>query len=142
MASAACSAGKTDFSKNIQKYLFKVIQTYRCRYLNQNTDESRKIHKLLTKLPRKWQLLIDKSIIGLICLIGSKRSDEYFALDVGKHCIYPKKYYDEQAYYPFEGYSFSGPKDYDGFLTMVFGPDYMVPNKWAHIPDFSDVVIE
>lgn len=32
----------------------------------------------------------------------------------------------------FEGYDFLAFSDTDSYLTMVYGPDYMTPKKWAH----------
>lgn len=32
----------------------------------------------------------------------------------------------------FEGYDFLGFSDPHSYLTMVYGPDYMTPKKWAH----------
>lgn len=132
-------AGKTETLKKMQSNLFLLLKTYRCRYLNANVS---KLHKWLTKLPKKVQLLIDRIIMNTICMLGSKSASEYYALDVGKICVYPKKYFDDLVDYPFENYSFMGPKEHDGFLTMVFGSDYMIPRKWGHLPDHSDVIID
>lgn len=43
--------------------------------------------------------------------------------------------------YPFEDAVFHGFKEYDGYLTNLYGPDYMTPKRWAHLEDYSNVVI-
>lgn len=135
-------AGKTELQKRLQKMVFLFLKTYRCRHLNRNLYKKKLTHKCLTLLPKCMQLLIDKALMKLIQLLGSKKSEEYFALDVGKYTIYPKTFFDNVNDYLFEDKYFMGPSDSDGFLTMVFGKDYMVPRKWGHLPDHSNVIIE
>lgn len=136
------NAGSTDFAKKMQEKLFLCLKSYRCRYLNRNIDPSRKLHKFLTQLPKGVQAWIDNCLLGLIRFFGSKKSDEYFALDVGKRCFYKKSYFEEQDRYQFEDQKFCGPRDYDGFLTYIYGKDYMTPNKWSHVPDCSMIQID
>ncbi|MCQ2516597.1 MAG: LicD family protein [Saccharofermentans sp.] len=134
-------AAKTKALRKMQDYSFLLLKTYRCRYLNSNTSKGKLVHRLLTKLPKRIQLLIDNLIVNTICMFGNKSTSEYYALDVGKICIYPKKFFDDLDDYAFETHMFMGPKDYEGFLKMVFGDDYMTPRKWGHLPDYSEVVI-
>ncbi|MBE6924924.1 MAG: LicD family protein [Ruminococcaceae bacterium] len=43
--------------------------------------------------------------------------------------------------YPFEDALFHGFKEYDGYFSNLYGPDYMTPKRWTHLQDYSDVVI-
>lgn len=40
--------------------------------------------------------------------------------------------FDTLTDYEFEGCKFLGFKDYDQYLSSLFGADYMTPRKWAH----------
>ena len=136
------NAGKTDSLKNIQSWLYKLLATYRCKYLNKNANQDRKMHEFFTRIPKSMQLFLDKLILGLIRVCGSKKSNEYFMLDPGKYRIYPKKYLDNHERYLFEEQNINGVKDADEYLTWVYGEDYMIPRKWSHLPDCSNVVIK
>lgn len=46
--------------------------------------------------------------------------------------VLPKNWFDDLEEIEFEGYKFYGFKDTHSYLSMVFGPDYMTPKKWAH----------
>lgn len=40
---------------------------------------------------------------------------------------YDKRWFTELTELPFEGGSYYAPADWDGYLTLVYGPDYMIP---------------
>ena len=50
----------------------------------------------------------------------------------GKHEIFPYEIMGKPAEYEFEGHMFYGPADYDSFLKIMYGPDYMSPPP-AHV---------
>lgn len=51
------------------------------------------------------------------------------------HVVMRKDMFDNIVDIPFNGYNFRGFGDYHGYLSFLFGPDYMTPKKWAH--DFT-----
>lgn len=46
--------------------------------------------------------------------------------------ILHKNVFDNLVEIPFNGHNFLGFKDTHSYLSMMFGPDYMTPKKWAH----------
>lgn len=46
-----------------------------------------------------------------------------------------------QEKYAFEDTAFYGIKDYHTYLLAEYGADYMTPKKWAHLEDYTNVVI-
>ena len=86
---------------------------------------------------------------------GSKKSGKLLALDVSffgkiteemiavaKRKSYPVEMFQQVQSYPFEQYSFDGVADYDKYLTMLFGKDYMTPKQYSHFTDYSNVQVE
>ena len=137
------NAAKTKIGKRIQNFFSCMFETYRHRYLYRNTDVSRKFHIFLTKLPNSIQILIDKLIINCIILFGNKKSSELFLLNPGRiGKLIPREFLENTDYYSFEDSEFLGPKDYNKFLIFAYGPDYMTPKKWGHLPDYSKVIID
>lgn len=53
----------------------------------------------------------------------------------GDHVVMRKDMFDNIVDIPFNGYNFRGFGDYHGYLSFLFGSDYMTPKKWAH--DFT-----
>lgn len=43
--------------------------------------------------------------------------------------------------YAFEDTAFIGFKDYDAYLTREYGSDYMTPKQWAHMADYTHVIV-
>lgn len=43
--------------------------------------------------------------------------------------------------YVFEGLEFCGFSEYNRYLTEKYGPDYMTPSKWSHIPNYEYVTL-
>lgn len=48
------------------------------------------------------------------------------------HVVMRRDMFDNIVDIPFNGYNFRGFGDYHGYLSFLFGPDYMTPKKWAH----------
>ena len=48
------------------------------------------------------------------------------------HVVMRRDMFDNIVDIPFNGYYFRGFGDYHGYLSFLFGPDYMTPKKWAH----------
>lgn len=62
----------------------------------------------------------DSSLYGMI--VGTNK--DYLVLE--------KEMFNHLVETPFEDCSFLGLRDYDKYLRILFGPDYMTPKKWAH----------
>lgn len=48
------------------------------------------------------------------------------------YIVFEKEMFDSLVETKFEDCSFLGLKDYDKYLRILYGPDYMTPKKWAH----------
>ena len=138
------NAGKGKIARKLQVFFQNVLITYRCKYYHASLNPPRRFYRLLTKIPKGFALKIDQMLLGIICLLGSKRSDSYYAIDVCKREIrfWKKQLMDETSDYKFETGSFPGSKDYDSFLKQIYGNDYMTPKQWAHFSDYSAVILD
>lgn len=125
--------------RRLQYTLFSCLRSYRCRFLHARRDPGRRVYVFLAKWPSKLSLAVDGMILKAIEIMGSKKSDSYFMLDVGKQYIYKKEFFDDIQRYEFENHKFLGVRNYDEYLTQIYGKDYMTPKKWGHIPDYSEV---
>lgn len=134
-----CNAAKSNFMKNVQLKLRMLLQTYRCRYRYVKKPNRRFFHFLLTQLPRKVQIWIDQTVFKVIEWLGSEKSDEIFAYDVGKYAFYKKSYFQFLKEYDFEGMKAMGIQDYDDYLSYIYGKDYMTPRRWTHIENYDGV---
>ena len=133
-------AGRTGLVLKLQLLLWKALQTFRRKWLYKRTAPNRRLHVLLCRLPFRWSLGIDRFLYNSIRLLGNKKSNQIIVLDVGKFQQYDKKFFENRALYKFEDGEFWGVRDYDEYLRMIYG-DYMTPNKWGHIEDYSAVVV-
>ena len=134
-------AARTAFGKKIQMKLRDILRSFRMRYYYKYTDPKRKLHVFLCELPWKVNLCLDHMLIGLIRLLGSKQSNEYISFDVCPRVFFKKSFFDRTRLYPFEGGEFWGIEDYDEYLSDFYGPDYMTPQKWGHVEDYSEVIV-
>lgn len=135
------NAGVNGFFRKIQFGIYNVLRTYRCRYLHIKNKDARWYHYLACKLPKIVAVQIDSFLVSLIELCGSKKSEFYFCMDVGKVYFYKKELFDNLVLYQFEDGKFWGIKDYDKYLQMIYGADYMIPKKWGHVGDYSKVIL-
>ena len=134
-------AAKGSVMKKLQTVLLKILQSYRCRYYHAHLHPDKPVHRLLTKLPNKASLLLDKCLEGMVCALGRKYSSEYFLLTCGDQFFLPRTLLDEKTLYPFENAEFWGMKDGDTYLRHRYGDDYMTPKQWGHIDDYSEVIL-
>ncbi len=54
--------------------------------------------------------------------------------------VFPKKYYEEVALYPFEGLQLPAPKDYDTVLRQMYGDYKTPPKKEEQNKHFTEVI--
>ena len=134
-------AARTPALKNLQLLLMHALQSFRCRYYHAAAHPERKLHSFLARLPASLNLALDCMLLGCIELLGCKRSDEYFVMDVREPYFFKKYFLDNRKRYSFENKEFWGIEDSDGYLRIFYGDDYMTPKRWGHIEDYSRVIL-
>ncbi len=132
-------AGRTAFAKKLQVFFRNVLQSYRLRYYYKYTNPKRRVHVLLCGLPEKVSVALDHMLVAIIKSLGSKKSGEYIVFDVCPRIFFKKSFFDNTRRYRFEKGEFWGIDEYDEYLSDFYGPDYMTPKKWGHVPDYSEV---
>ncbi|MBR4750822.1 MAG: LicD family protein [Thermoguttaceae bacterium] len=133
------NAGNGALSRRLQHNMRRVLQTYRCRYRYVEKSSRRYLHYFFTRLSPCIQLKIDHLLENLIVLFGSKQSKDCFIMSVDNAMFMPKRFLDKLSTYEFEGKSFFGIKEYDDYLKMCYGENYMIPKQWNHLGDYSNV---
>ena len=109
--------------KKKQLKLMQMLQSFRCRNYHAKVHPERKIYMLLSQLPECINLMLDGFLLHCIKRLGSKRSPEYFVMDVREPYFFKKDYLDQLARYPFERGEFWGVQDYDNYLRGFYGDD-------------------
>ncbi len=136
-----CNAGNSKMSKFLQRKSRALLQSYRCRYMHTDNIIKALIRWFLKKPNKKIQLWFDRLLVKNICNYGKKNTHEIFAIDVVDNTFFKASFFTEQDLYLFEGYQFAGVKDFDSYLTQIYGSDYMTPKKWDHKIDYSNVIL-
>ncbi len=135
------NAGGNRITRKLQIFFRNMLQSFRLKWHYKRTAPQRKLHVLLCFLPFRVSLWIDRLLYKAIALLGSKSSDQIFALDVGRNMFFKKSFFENTQLYRFEDGEFWGIRDYDEYLTLQYGPDYMTPVKWGHVEDYSTVTL-
>lgn len=122
------------------KLFFKRIRV-RVRHYRQDAGPFRKGQVRLIKISTyKW--LFFKGPVQLDIFIKRAVDDEYqWTIDVRNPVLkgVPKKFYDALGKREFDGYSYSVPRDFEGYLTCHYG-DWRTPvKKWAYRTDDQNV---
>lgn len=134
-------AAKSERMRSAQYRVYNILQTYRCRYLHIAKNDARAFHKVCARLPKIFQVALDRFFVWLVKSFGSKKSDSYFCFGVGKVYFYKRELFDNLVRYRFEDADFWGIRDYDAYLKMSYGDDYMAHKKWGHIDSYDDVIV-
>ncbi|MBQ5951116.1 MAG: LicD family protein [Lachnospiraceae bacterium] len=134
------NAGKSKIAKKLQVFLIKALQSYRCRYYHVLNDPQKKLYPLLCRLPVPFCLWLDRRILGAIRVLGSKKSPEIVCIENENSVFFDRKFLENRTLYEFSGDTIWGVKDYDAYLTGVYGKNYMTPIKWGHIEDYGQVI--
>lgn len=110
--------------------------------------------KDVTFKSKVWNQILNflyKVINFIVIFIGSSKSNYYIVKgnefysddykDKLNKILIPREYIESREKYVFNDNLLYGPKNYDGYLSMVYGNNYMIPKKYAHNVDYSKVKI-
>jgi len=123
---------------SLQKYLIGLTlmmnEKYRNRYKAQNGDTQHTqiwIYKLTDKLPEPFRIFMIKLLKCIIGILGSKKSGKYICdcNYIEKTRVIDSKAFDSTTPCLFIDREFNIPRDYDWYLTLCFGSNYMTPIK-------------
>lgn len=125
---------------------FMMHEKYRNRQKvdNGNTEiMNNKIYKFTEWLPEWGRKLAIGTCQKLIELLGSKKSGRYFCLCdyITKLRTLDTRIFDDTVKHRFVDRDFDIPRDYDWYLSAVYGKDYMTPKKFGVHMHLEDVVI-
>lgn len=135
--------------RSIFKYQY-AIALYEVIPKDNSISLKRKIVRFLYNIKAKWMIFRHRRIFESL---ASPSSDRVIVLGTEygeKYSENAKRIALKQTLkkcdliaekYAFEDAEFYGLKDYDAYLRIQYGEDYMTPKKWSHIEDYSRVII-
>lgn len=111
------------------KYMHKLMRIHN-RLHHRNKHDFVSIIKSYWRSRRGWWNKLDRTV----------HSGKYDDSPLVAHAVGTRNYrtvirrdrFDSLVDTPFRDYKFLGFKDTDGYLSKVYGPDYMTPKKWSH----------
>ena len=137
------SAARTKIGKKLQYKLRRLLLALRTKQYKKTYKINRGIYFFVVHMPNVISRVIQRLILLSINLIGSKKSGEYFIFNnnILEHSFISKEYFDNTNDYQFEQQLVRGVNDYDGYLSLNFGDDYMTPKVCPSHTHFDEVVV-
>lgn len=111
----------------------KYLNRYKRRH---NIDfQNTRIYDISERLPEFLRIKLISLIRFVICKLGSK-NDKVFGICMYEYKIaIPRRYIEELDEHIFGTKKFKIPKDYDGYLKLYYGDNYMTPVvSHSHFP--------
>lgn len=129
--------------RRIQFFLLRILQTLRMKTVNLIEEKASFHFWLISIIPDSIIAVIDSCVVNLIILLGNKTSKNYlvFDNDTFDRVFIKKKWLDNLADYDFENAKVKGTKEYDEYLKKIYGKEYMIPKKYTHLSDYSNVIL-
>lgn len=136
-----CDCAGNDKLFELQKKLLGCIFMIHEKYLNRykrrhNIDfQNTRIYDISERLPEFLRIKLISLIRFVICKLGSK-NDKVFGICMYEYKIaIPRRYIEELDEHIFGTKKFKIPKDYDGYLRLYYGDNYMTPVvSHSHFP--------
>lgn len=131
-----CDAAKNPLLRKVQLYLRNAVFLLHEKYLNRQKRRNGEdiistqfFYRLAECLPNAMRIKLIDLFLKLTCALGSPKSGEAINLCMyGNHTVTPN-FINETEKHIFETRSFEIPKDYDAYLRLYYGNDYMTPKK-------------
>lgn len=131
-----CDSANDPKKDKLQEKLIGVVLMLHEKYLNRQKIKQGKpvdsnwIYSLAEKCPEKIRLAIITMLLACIRILGSNKSDRIFCV-----CAYADIYFLKKEILTdtieavFEKKSFLIPRNYDEYMKLFYGDDYMTPRK-------------
>ena len=136
-----CDCAKNDRLVGIQKKLlgciFMILEKYLNRYKRRhNIDfQNTRIYDISERLPEFLRIKLVSLLRAAICLLGSKNDKVFNICMHTNYRVVPRRFIEELDEHVFETRKFKIPKDYDGYLRLYYGDNYMTPVvSHSHFP--------
>lgn len=128
-----CDCASNDKILEIQKKLFGCISMIMEKYLNRYKKrhnisfQNSKIYTISEKVPEFLRIKLISLLRFTICLLGNKNDKLFNICMYTDHRVIPRKFIEELDEHIFETKYFKIPKDYDSYLKLYYGNNYMTP---------------
>ena len=138
------NAARWHFLRKMQYFFLCLLQTIRLRTVNKNNKKRSVLFKIILHTPDSVIKKLDSGIVNLISLLGSNASNYYFVFfnETYDKVLMKKDWFDNLDDYIFDGIIVKGIKEYDAYLKKLYGDTYMIPKKYTHFSDYSQVIIK
>lgn len=132
-----CDSANDPQKDTIQRKLMGIVLMLHEKYLNRQKTKrgesfaSNWIYRLAEKIPEKFRLLIITVLLSCIRILGSSKSDQIFCMCSHAGIYFLKKdILTDTIEAVFEKRSFLIPRNYDDYMKLFYGDDYMTPHKY------------
>lgn len=136
-------SAKSFSGKKIQYFLSKVLQTIRTRWYNKSKNNKPLHQKIITHIPEIIARKTDALVLALIALLGSSKSKDCFVLanESFEKSFMKKTFFDDTIELEFEKDYFTAVKNYDEYLKINYGNNYMIPIKYKGHSNVGNIVL-
>lgn len=94
-----------------------------------------RIYDISEKLPEFIRIKLISLLRAVICLLGRKNDRLFNICMYTDHRVIPRRFIEELDEHIFETRTFKIPKDYDSYLKLYYGNNYMTPMvSHSHFP--------
>lgn len=145
-----CDLAKSPKLQTVQEILFQNVvmahKKHKNRYRMAHGDRrfmDNRMCKLCDKLPDYWRVRLIRLMQNWMARLGSAKSGQMIRMSsyIKKERILDRRIVTETIPHVFGDREFPIPKDYDKYLRLLYGDDYMTPIRYNQHTDLEDVVL-
>ena len=126
-----------EIQKKLLGCIFMILEKHLNRYKKRHNIyfTNTRIYDISEKLPEFMRIKLISLLRAIICSLGSK-NDKVFSICMHtNYRVIPRRFIEELDEHIFETRTFKIPKDYDGYLRLYYGDNYMTPVvSHSHFP--------
>lgn len=136
-----CDCASNNKLLEIQKKLLGTVFMLHEKYLNRYKRrhniwfQNTRIYDISEKMPEILRIKLISLLRAIICLLGNKNDKLFNICMHTDHRVIPRRFIEELDEHIFETRTFKIPKDYDSYLKLYYGNNYMTPLvSHSHFP--------